>query len=141
MNRRARLIAVGLALTVLVAAAADRGDTPKKPGDLVLGSVTDESLSKKAPAAGVVVTRAGFDRLGKDWSVKDPFEVDFDKQLVVVATTQGSGLDLTTALDGGNLKVKVVGTADLKPGFRYALRRLDREGIKTINGKPIPTKD
>jgi len=141
MNHRARLLAVGLALVALVAAADDRTSPPRKSGDLLIGSVDDATLSKKAPAAGVVVTRPGFDRLVKDWSVKDPFEVDFDKQLVVVATTQGSGLDLTTALDDGNLKVKVVGTADLKPGFRYALRRLDRAGVKTINGKPVPTKD
>jgi len=139
MTRRLPALLAGLALAAGMLPAADEQPAPpKKSADLMLGSVADASLSKKAPEAGAITTRAGFDRLLEDWGVKDPFEVDFDRQLVVVATTQGSGLDLTTTVNSGDLKVRVVGTADLKPGFRYALRRLDKTGIKTINGKPLP---
>jgi len=118
----------------------DKKDPPEKPPTYVVGSVADETLAKKAPAAGVAVTKKGWDELLKAWDItKPPFEVDFDKHLVVIATSQGSTVKLTTALDNkGDLAVKVVGTADLRPGFRYAFQRLDRAGIKTISGKAVP---
>jgi hypothetical protein len=124
--------------TLALTRGDDKKDPPKAP-DYVVGSVADAALAKKAPAAGVVVTKKGWDELIKTWDIKKPFEVDFDKQLVVVATNQGSGIQLTTELDDeGNLAVKVIGTADLRPGFRYAVKRIDRTGIKTINGKAVP---
>lgn len=132
----------GLVLAWACAHSGARGDDkkdPPKPSDYATGTVADEKLAKKAPAAGVTVTKKGWDELLKGWDVKAPFEVDFDKQLVIVATSQGSGLTLTTELnEKGDLLVKGVATADLRPGFRYALKRVDRAGVKTINGKPVP---
>ena len=142
MTPRLLPFVAGLVLAWAVAHPDGRGDDkkgPPKPADLATGTVADEKLAKRAPAAGVLVTKKGWDELLKSWDVKPPFEVDFDKHLVVVATAQGSTLALTTAVDEtGNLAVKVVATADLRPGFRYALKRIDRAGVKAVNGKPLP---
>lgn len=142
INRRLpRLAGPALAVACLLSAARgdDKKDPPAKADEVVTGSVADESLAKKAPAAGLVVTKKGWDELVKRWDIRKPFDVDFDTHLVVVATSQGTRLKLTTEVTtAGDLKVKAVGTADLQPGFRYALKRLDRAGIKTVNGKPLP---
>ncbi len=141
MSRQLPFVA-GLVLAWACAHSDGRGDDKKdapKPPDSATGTVADEKLATKAPSAGVIVTKKGWDELLKTWEIKAPFGVDFDKQLVIVATNQGSGLTLTTELDEkGNLAVRGVATADLRPGFRYALKRVDRAGIKTISGKPVP---
>lgn len=132
-------LALSLACPIAAGLADDKKAPPAKSSDSATGSVADETLAKKAPAAGLVVTKKGWDELLKAWGVMSPFDVDFDKQLVVVATNQGSTLTLTTAVDAkGDLTVKVLGEADIKPGFRYAFKRLDRAGIQTVKGKPLP---
>ena len=56
-----------------------------------------------------------------------------------VATTSGSRLNLNTKLDDkGDLKVVGLGTRDLRPGFRYAIKSVSRDGVKTVNGKELP---
>jgi hypothetical protein len=133
-------LAAGFALGVAgLTPAQDPKDPPKKSDpDVVTGTVADGSLAKKAPDLGVIVTKPGFDDLVKAWGVEKPFEVDWAKHLVVVGTSQGSGIELKTTRKDGDLKVRVLGTADLKPGFRYAFKRVGRDGLETINGKPIP---
>ncbi len=133
-----RALPAVLVLSVLTSGMTPlRGDEPV--ADRVSGSVADGDLAKKAPVAGVIISKKSWDALLKDWDVKKPFTVDFDTQLVVVATSQGSSLNLTTKLsDSGDLTTTVIATADLQPGFRYALKRVERKGIKTVNGKPLP---
>ena len=136
------------ASTILMVAAAaghaaarcdDKKEPPGKVADYASGLVADASLAKKAPAGGTIVTKKAWEGLLEAWEVPSPFPVDFDKHFVVVATSQGSTLKLTTALDDnqGNLAVKVVASLDLRPGFRYALKRVDRAGVKTVNGKVL----
>lgn len=137
--RTIRFAAALAAFAVVCAASADEKPDAKKGGpDLVVGHVADATQAKKAPDMGALFHKKDFDALVKSWEIEKPFAVDFTKQFVVVATSQGSGIDLKTATDGGDLTVTVLGTADLKPGFRYAIRRIDRAGVKTINGKPFP---
>jgi hypothetical protein len=31
-----------------------------------------------------------------------------------------------------------ISTRDLRPGFRYAIKSIPREGVKTVDGKPLP---
>ena len=135
-----------IGLTAVLVTAASPPDNVKPPhdlrasGNLITGSVPDDGVVDESPFAGVIVTEKRFNRVVKAWGVERPFAVDFDRQFVVVVTTQGSELELDTQLVDGDLKVKVLGTADLTPGFRYALLRVDRAGIKTVNGKPLPTE-
>jgi hypothetical protein len=131
-------------LTLVAAfAAAAHADDKKEPPKSKLtadlsGSVADEELMKKAPESGAVVSEKGWKELAEAWGLKDPPKVDFAKELLVVATSRGSRLNLTPRVEGGDLKAVALGTRDLRPGFRYVIKSHSREGVKTVNGKELP---
>ena len=79
-------------------------------------------------------------KLWKDWNITAPMpEVDFSREIVVVTTTRGSRLRLMLTLDdNGNLEVGGISTRDLRPGFRYVIATVSREGVKTVNGQELP---
>jgi hypothetical protein len=65
--------------------------------------------------------------------------VNFQKQLVILTTTQGSKLRLSASLDDkGNLAVLGLATRDLRPGFRYVMATVSRTGILTVNRQRLP---
>jgi hypothetical protein len=102
------------------------------------GSVDDEDLQKNAPAC--ITSAKGLEKLWKDWKVEGQVpKVDFSKEIVVIATGQGSGLNLSARLDDeGDLALLGMGTLDFVPGFRYVLATVSREGVKTVNKKKLP---
>ena len=130
--------AAAAALVLLAAPAALAENKPVKPVKQWNGSVEDVALLKGAPT--VVTSAKGFEGLWKAWKVEGkPPEVDFSKQLVVVTTTRGSRLQPRVAIDdNGDLRVAALSTKDLRPGFRYVIATVPREGVKTVNGKPLP---
>jgi hypothetical protein len=114
-------------------------DPPKKPTVDLLGSVEDEKLEKEKPPGGVIVSQKGWEKLAAAWDIKDATKVDFARDLLVVETTRGGKLNLDTRLDEkGDLQIVALATRDLRPGFRYAIRSVPREGVKTVNGKELP---
>jgi hypothetical protein len=115
----------------------EKKDTPKRTVDLS-GSIDDAELAKKAPAQHVVVSEKGWEALAKAWNLKDPPKVDFTKEILVVATTVGSRLNLNPMVKDGDLKTIAISTRDLRPGFRYAIQSISKEGIKTVDGKELP---
>lgn len=122
-----------------VAPADDKKDPPApKPAVDLSGSVDDQGLVKKAPPQNVVVSEKGWETLAKAWNLKDPPKVDFTKDVLVVATTVGSRLSLTPTVKDGDLKTTAIATRDLRPGFRYAIQSVARDGIKTVDGKALP---
>ena len=65
--------------------------------------------------------------------------MNFDKEIVLVAKTGGSKLTLNASLDEkGDLKAFGLATRDLRPGFRYVIISVPKEGVKTVNGKELP---
>jgi hypothetical protein len=104
------------------------------------GSVADEKLLKDAPTC--IADAKGLENLWKAWKIEDKMpEVDFTKEIVVITTTSGSKVNLFANLDDkGNLEVGGLGTRDLVPGFRYVIGTVPREGVKTVNGKDLPTE-
>ena len=120
-----------------VTAADDKKDTPKLTVDLS-GSIDDAELMKKAPPQNVVVSEKGWEALAKAWNLKDPPKVDFTKEVLVVATTQGGKLTMNPVTQAGDLKVVAISTRDLRPGFRYAIKSFSKDGVKTVNGKELP---
>lgn len=126
------------AAALATAAPAWAKPEPVKPTAEWTGSVADDKLAKDAPAA--VATKAGLEKLWKAWGLKeaDLPKVDFDKEIVVLTTSVGSKVNLTVSKDGDDLKVGGFGTRDLRPGFRYVLGSVPRDGIKTVNGKELP---
>jgi hypothetical protein len=113
------------------------GKKPVTPSQHWSGSVNDLSLLKAAPE--FIISAKELEKLWHAWQVQEPLpKVDFSKNLIVVATTRGSVLRLAAALDEkGNLQVGGVATMDLRPGFRYVIAVVSREGVKTVNGKDL----
>ena len=135
-----RIIMVSLALLlamVLPLQAAPAKGKPVKPLKQWSGSVDGLSLQKAAPE--VIVAAPELKKLWQAWKVSGPVpKVDFAKELVVVSTTRGSILRFGATLDEqGNLQVVGVSTMDLRPGFRYVIAVVSREGVKTVNGKEL----
>lgn len=65
-------------------------------------------------------------------------EIDWSKQFALLATTAGSVLRLGARLEaGGDVKALGLATMDFRPGFRYVLLVLPRDGVKTVNGQPL----
>jgi hypothetical protein len=101
------------------------------------GSAEDE----KAIKPECITSAKGLEAVWKAWKIEgDVPKVDFTKDLVVAVYSVGSKLNLAGATldDKGNLDVLGFGTRDIRPGFRYVLGVVSREGVKTVNKKALP---
>jgi len=132
---------ISLATVMFLAVATPAADpTPLKPTNTWKGSVDDRKLAKEMPENGVITNAKDFEKLVKAWNVAEKVpEVNFDKEIVIVATTEGSVLKLNPALDEkGDLNALGFASRDLRPGFRYVIVSVPKEGVKTVNGKELP---
>jgi hypothetical protein len=130
-------LAAVLSLATGVAVAAP---TPLKATNTWMGSIDDEKLAREMPENGVITNAKDFAKLVKAWKVADKApEVNFDKEILLVAKTGGSKLTLRASLDEkGDLKALGIATADLGKGFRYVIISVPKAGVKTVNGKELP---
>jgi hypothetical protein len=128
------------AVMFLAVGAAVAAPTPLKATNTWMGSVEDEKLAKEMPENGVIINAEDFEKLVKAWKVAEKVpELNFDKEIVLVAKTVGSKLTLNASLDEkGDLKALGLATQDLRPGFRYVIISVPKEGVKTVNGKELP---
>ncbi len=116
----------------------DRDPAVPKPTLELSGSINDQTLQADAPANGVIVSQKAWDALAKAWGIKDAPKVDFAKELLIVGTWKGSVFNLQPMVKEGDLTVGGFGTKDLRPGFRWRVQSMSREGIKTVLGKELP---
>ncbi len=87
----------------------------------------------------MIVSAKSWEKLAQAWGIKDPPTVDFSKEILIVATSVGSRLTVMPRLnDQGDLQVLARSTRDIRPGLRYAIKSIGREGIKTVYGKELP---
>src|SRR5262245_20226264 len=134
------VVGMVLAGVVLAAVAPPRAQAQKQKVEVTKkwnGSVEDEKAIK--PEA--ITSAKGLEAVWKAWNVKgDVPKVDFTKNLVVAVYSVGSKLNLARATldDKGNLEVLGFGTQDIRPGFRYVLGVVSREGVRTVNKKELP---
>jgi len=129
-------LAVALVLTPALRAADAK---ELKPVEKWSGSVDDEKLLKDAPESGVITDAKTFEKVWTSWKIGEKMpKIDFNKVIVVFTTTSGSKISAKPILDDkGNLKFGGLATSDLRPGFRYDMQAVEKEGIKTVNGKEI----
>jgi hypothetical protein len=127
-----------LALTALAVSEAQGQSQPVKLNKEWKGEVADEGQLKTAPE--VITSAKGLEKIWKDWKIEGKMpEVDFAKEIVIIGTTSGSRLNLSARLDQkGDLQVLGIATRDLRPGFRYVIATVSREGVKTVNKKELP---
>ncbi len=105
------------------------------------GDNPNEVLSKDAPK--FVANSKDLEKLWKAWDIKEKIpKVDFAKEIILIATTRGSRLNLKATLDEkGDLQLLGIATRDLGPGFRYVIISVNKTGIKTIEGKAITAEN
>jgi hypothetical protein len=139
MSRPGWLVGLAaVAAAVLLTSDVQAQKKAVKPVKEWAGSVDDENLAKDAPAC--ITSAKGLETLWKAWKLADKApKVDFTKEIVVLATTRGSKLKFFATLnEKGDLMVGGLGTQDLRPGFRYVIATVSKEGVKTVNGKELP---
>jgi hypothetical protein len=135
--RIAFAVAVLAGTTTLVGGRQDAADP--KGVVRIEGNVPDEKLAEKAPPSGVIVSAKTWDTVAAAWGLTPKSStIDWNKTIFAVATTRGSNLKVTTKVTDGDLKITSTSTRDLRAGFRYELVSVPREGIKTVNGQPLP---
>ena len=148
--RSACLVALAASLSLAPVEAGGAGASPaqvKVPlkqtwsgGNLPL------DLQVAAPPVLYVADQAGWERLWRAWRGGEALpKVDFDRELILVCTTVSpNSCGVNPALDEqGDLKVAPVSTliaSDAKT-FNYQIGLIDRAGVRSIAGRPIPAGD
>jgi hypothetical protein len=127
----------GLALAALLAVEVRAESAAVKFTKEWKGSVANEALQKAAPE--FITDAKALEKLWKAWVITDQLpKVDFTKEIVVLATTKGTRINMGSRLDDkGNLQVLASATADYAPGFRYVIATVPREGVKKVNGSDV----
>ena len=102
------------------------------------GSVADAALADNTPS--FIASAKELAQLWKHWKLADEApNIDFSKEIVLLATTRGSNLSLSCTLtQTGELKVMAMSTADFGEGFRYVIATVSRDGVKSVDGKELP---
>jgi|GEM_PF-968290 len=127
--------------------AADKPDKPKgfapnvaRAGDHIQGVHRDKALQAKAPERGVIADANTLRELLTAWGHKDAdWTTDFSNNIVLVATADGPNrVRVTAKLIDGDLKVLGMATRMAGPGFGWAMLVHSRQGVKTVDGKPLP---
>lgn len=104
------------------------------------GKIAQEELRKHAPKSGFITDEKTFEKLWTAWRPDEAIpKIDFQKQFVVVGTVDGPNLIIMNPKlnEEGDLKFIVGGTKIGGPGFGYKLMAVDREGVKSVNGKEL----
>jgi hypothetical protein len=104
-----------------------------------VGILKDPALEKQKPASGFVGSADEFAKLWKAWQGDKKLpEIDFKKQVVIVVTsTKGSVRGFHLIDNKGDVEV-FVGLLFGKPGeCSFGLLVVNREGVKSIQGKPL----
>jgi hypothetical protein len=103
------------------------------------GQLEDGKLEKETPIDGFITNKDDFAKLWKAWMGKEKLpEIDFDKQLVMVAFSNKSRVfEILLIVGKGDAKAVVGRKAEEVKGFTFLIAVFNREGIKTVDGKPI----
>ncbi len=110
------------------------------PSSIIKGSSLDDAMQGGAPE--FIASPDSLLGFWNKWGLAEEVpEIDFMKSIALVGTTRGSILNLSVILDDfGDLKVTSMGTMDFLPGVRYVMLVVSRTGVKTVNGKAVPTQ-
>ncbi len=101
------------------------------------GWIDDPKLQKAAPPSMAIVSDKALKDLYKAWKLGEPPAVDFTKEIVVVITSKGDDVFFLTER-GGSVLVELNGPPKEKAGFAYHLMSRPKEGVKSVNNKPLP---
>lgn len=126
--------------TAILLCAALFTATPVEPTARWNGIIADKSLQSVAPTTSFIASAESLAKVWKAWRPdEDVPSVDFAKELILVGVVSGPNTVLMRPSldDQGDLRFVVAGTKRGGPGFGYLLLKVSREGVKTVNGKPL----
>lgn len=141
MNRlitTAALVALGVGCASLSRAAADEPKTTETVN--LSSSVADLSQQKVVMGTSVILSQREWERLAAAWDIKDPPKVDFSKELLLVGTWRGTSFKFLNEVKDGDLTTELVGDKEERPGFRYRVVSIRRDGITSFHGKKLATE-
>lgn len=104
------------------------------------GRSRDSGGKRHRPPGGFIADADSWQRLWQAWRDTETCpDVDFDRHLVLVGTVDGPNrVFLRASLDEkGDVRLLVAGTEIAGPGFGYAMMKVDRTGVKSVNGVPV----
>lgn len=133
-------------LGMATADAAEARPGQRKPQQVKIlqswkGTLIDDRLKKLAPADGFILEEGPWAKLWKAWRGPDePPEVDFTKQMILVFTAEGpNNVGCEPTLDAqGNVQALAMSTLIGGPGFGYLMLCIPRDGVRSVNGTPLP---
>ena len=112
-------------------------DEPAKPDPQPLREfhgTTTEEVTGPVPDE-LINDQAAYDGAWKKLGLKEsPGEVDFANEVLFLATTRGSRINLRLRDEGeGKLRVMAMATRDIRPGLRYVFGVFSKKDWKQIN--------
>jgi hypothetical protein len=130
-----------LCLFTLVPSALWAAD-PARPTGRWSGKVNDKALRTLAPQAGFLADQATWKKVWSAWRPGQELpKVDFARELILVGTVPGPNrVIMRPTINSGNVRFLVAGTKIGGPGFGYQFLRISKEGVKSVNGKPIDAR-
>lgn len=141
MTRTFATLALAALLAAVSVPAPGSAAEPKATDTVdISSSVPDLAQLKAVGGTGVILSQREWERLAAAWGIKDPPKVDFSKELLLVGTWRGSAFKFLNDVKDGDLTTEVVGDKEEKPGFRYKVISLKRDGIKSFHGKKLPAE-
>lgn len=108
------------------------------------GKTRSETHIDAAPENGLVTDEATWKELWKKWKPGRAMpEIDFSKDFVLVQQVRGPNEVMVSSLTlkEGNLTFVAGASRMGGPGFGFALLQLSREGVETVQQKPLPEPD
>jgi hypothetical protein len=107
------------------------------------GGVIKLKLQRQAPPNGFIANEEAWAKLWRVYRESDELpKIDFDKQMILVRLGNDLGMVLDDFMlnEKGDLKAVSIGNlgCNLHPKFcQYQFLLISREGVKSVNGKPI----
>lgn len=144
---KSAIAAVGVAVFCLAGRPAA---TAQEPGgqleilDRWQGTSRNDDLRDEAPGRPFIVEQETWQRVWTAWRPRQEVpEIDFEQDLVLVATVRGPNRLFGPVFLGpnGNVRMRLASTKVGGPGFGYLLMRVAREGIVSVNGKSIEEEE
>lgn len=105
------------------------------------GTLADAALRRHAPDEGFVLDPSRWAALWHAWRGKEKAPaVDFRKQMILVFTADGPNhVGCVPTLDSeGNVDANAMATLMGGPGFGYLIQCIGLEGVRSVNGRPLP---
>lgn len=117
---------------------------PVKPLEDWKGVLRQNELRRFAPECGFITDQETWTKVWKAWrGNKEVPKVNFSRDMIVVSTVNGPNRILMAMQldDDGDLQVRSASTKIGGPGFGYALVKVLKAGVRSVNGKPLKPED